>query len=48
MCLLRKITYGEFSKFVQENKITYNVPIYLGTLDRDNSSQIATTFARSF
>ena len=25
MCLLRKITYGEFSEFVREKKITYNV-----------------------
>ena len=24
MCLLRKITYGEFSEFVGEKKITYN------------------------
>ena len=25
MHLLRKITYGEFSEFVQENKITYKL-----------------------
>ena len=25
MCLLRKITYGEFSEFVREKKIIYNV-----------------------
>ena len=25
MCLLRKITYGEFSEFVREKKITYNL-----------------------
>ena len=35
MCLLRKITYGEFSEFVREKKITYNVVstynIYVGT-----------------
>ena len=24
MCLLRKITYGEFSEFVQEKKSIYN------------------------
>ena len=24
MCLLRKITYGEFSEFVREKIITYN------------------------
>ena len=29
MCLLRKITYyGEFSEFVQEKKITYNIYNY--------------------
>ena len=27
MCLLRKITYGEFSEFVREKKITYKVRI---------------------
>ena len=27
MCLLRKITYGEFSKFVREKKNTYNVSV---------------------
>ena len=26
MCLLRKITYSEFSEFVREKKITYNLP----------------------
>ena len=25
MCLLRKITYGEFSEFVREKKITYEI-----------------------
>ena len=25
MCLLRKITYGEFSEFIREKKIIYNV-----------------------
>ena len=25
MCLLWKITYGEFSEFVREKKITYNL-----------------------
>ena len=29
MCLLRKITYGEFSEFVREKKITYSVDSYL-------------------
>ena len=28
MCLLRKITYGEFSEFVREKKITYRVARY--------------------
>ena len=35
MCLLRIIIYGEFSEFVREKKITYNVVstynIYVGT-----------------
>ena len=25
MCLLKKITYGEFSEFIPEKKITYKV-----------------------
>ena len=25
MCLLRKITYGEFFEFIREKKFTYNV-----------------------
>ena len=25
MCLLRKITYGEFSESIREKKITYNL-----------------------
>ena len=29
MCLLRKITYGEFSEFVQEKKITYSHSVVL-------------------
>ena len=28
MCLLKKITYGEFFEFVQEKKITYKVHTY--------------------
>ena len=31
MCLLRKITYGEFSEFVREKKITYNLHIVFFT-----------------
>ena len=27
MCLLRKITYGEFSEFVRGKKIIYNLPL---------------------
>ena len=30
MCLLRKITYGEFSEFIREKKITYNLHIFEG------------------
>ena len=28
MCLLRKITYGEFSEFIREKKITYRGGIW--------------------
>ena len=28
MCLLKKITYGEFSEFIREKKITYKVHTY--------------------
>ena len=34
MCLLRKITYGEFSEFVREKKITYNMTAFPGLTTR--------------
>ena len=40
MCLLRKITYGEFSELVREKKITYNVLYFCirSTLPRKKSA----------
>ena len=32
MYLLSKITYGEFSEFVQEKKITYNLPQFIALI----------------
>ena len=34
MCLLRKITYGEFSEFVREKKITHSKGRYLQNLQK--------------
>ena len=41
MYLLRKITYGEFSEFVGEKKITYNVHLLVVCFDRYISLQTA-------
>ena len=43
MYLLRKITYGEFSEFVQEKKITYNG----GALKQIEDSYIRSYYANA-